>query len=76
MVDNAEKIGLRYKIKKDDERITWVGKHLRWGIDELPKLINVLRVGMSLVMSRQALPHQVEKYSEREKQRLEAKWKW
>jgi len=31
MVDNAEKIGLGYEIAKDDNRITRVGKHLRWG---------------------------------------------
>ena len=31
MVDNAEKIGLGYEIAKNDNRITRVGKHLRWG---------------------------------------------
>ena len=39
MVDNAEKIGLGYEIAKDDDRITRVGKHLRWGVDELLQLI-------------------------------------
>ena len=73
MVDNAEKIGLGYEIAKDDNRITRVGKHLRWGIDELPQLINVFKGEMSLVGPRPALPHQVERYSGRERQRLEVK---
>jgi len=73
MVDNAEKIGLGYEIAKNDNRITRVGKHLRWGIDELPQLINVFRGEMNLVGPRPALPHQVERYSKKEKWRLEIK---
>lgn len=73
MVDNAEKIGLGYEIAKNDSRITRVGKYLRWGIDELPQLINVFKDEMSLVGPRPALPHQVNKYSKREKRRLEVK---
>jgi lipopolysaccharide/colanic/teichoic acid biosynthesis glycosyltransferase len=49
MVDNAEKIGLGYDIEKNDSRITQVGNYLRWGIDELPQLINVFKGDMNLV---------------------------
>jgi len=73
MVENAEKKGLKYRVTKDDRRITRIGKRLRWGIDELPQLINVFKGEMSLVGPRPTLSYQVEKYSEREKRRLEIK---
>ena len=73
MVENAEKKGLKYRVAKDDKRITRIGKHLRWGIDELPQLINVFKGEISLVGPRPTLPHQIKKYSEREKRRLEVK---
>ena len=71
MVDNAEKMGKG--LRKDDSRITRVGKHLRWGIDELPQLINVFKGEMSLVGPRPTLQEQVVRYSEEHKRRLEMK---
>jgi len=73
MIDNAVEMGLGYEIAKDDDRITWVGKHLRWGIDELPQLINVFSGEIIMVGPRPALPHQVEKYSKQERRRLDVK---
>ena len=71
MVDNAEKMGKG--LRKDDSRITHVGKCLRWGIDELPQLINVFKGDMSLVGPRPTLPEQVARYSKEHKRRLEMK---
>jgi lipopolysaccharide/colanic/teichoic acid biosynthesis glycosyltransferase len=50
-----------------------VGKYLRWGIDELPQLINVFKGEMSLVGPRPTLLYQVNQYTKREKQRLKMK---
>lgn len=72
MVDRAVEIGGK-KLSQDDSRITRVGKHLRWGIDELPQLINVFKGDMSLVGPRPTLLEQVERYSEKHKKRLEMK---
>ncbi len=73
MINNAEKMGLGHEIEKNDARITRVGKYLRWGIDELPQLINVFKGEMSLVGPRPALSHQIAKYSKEEMRRLEIK---
>ena len=72
MVENAVAIGGK-KISQDDLRITRVGKYLRWGIDELPQLINIFRGEMSLVGPRPTLQEQVKRYSKEHRRRLEMK---
>jgi len=73
MIQNAENKGRGLEIEQNDFRITRVGKYLRWGIDELPQLINVLKGDMSLVGPRPTLINQVEQYDDWEKRRLEMK---
>ena len=72
MVDKAVAVGGE-KISQDDSRITRVGKYLRWGIDELPQLINVFKGEMSLVGPRPTLIEQVSRYSKEHRRRLEMK---
>jgi lipopolysaccharide/colanic/teichoic acid biosynthesis glycosyltransferase len=72
MVEGAVNKGLGYTVSANDDRITKLGKFLRkWGIDELPQLINVLKGEMSLVGPRPTLRYQVEKYTDFEKKRLQ-----
>lgn len=71
MIEGAINKGLGYTVSSNDERITKIGKFLRkWGIDEFPQLINVLKGEMSLVGPRPTLRYQVEKYNDFEKKRL------
>ena len=54
-----------------DPRITTIGRIIRrFGIDEMPQLINVLKGEMSLVGPRPEMLFIVDKYSEAEKKRL------
>jgi len=74
MVTGAEHIGAGLAIDEGDTRVTRVGALLRrTSIDELPNLINVLRGEMSLVGPRPTLQVQVDRYTDRQRRRLEVR---
>ena len=74
MVPGAEEMGAGIYVLEGDPRITRVGRLLRrLSLDELPNLINVVRGEMSMVGPRPTIQEQVDRYTERQRRRLEVK---
>ena len=74
MVSGAETMGSGLAVDAGDSRITRTGSLLRrTSIDELPNLVNVLRGEMSLVGPRPTVQVQVDRYSDRQRRRLDAR---
>jgi lipopolysaccharide/colanic/teichoic acid biosynthesis glycosyltransferase len=71
MVSGAETMGSGLAVDAGDSRITRLGAVLRrTSMDELPNLVNVLRGEMSIVGPRPTVQVQVDRYTERQRGRL------
>jgi lipopolysaccharide/colanic/teichoic acid biosynthesis glycosyltransferase len=74
MVPGAETMGAGIYVLEGDARITRVGRLLRrFSLDELPNLINVIRGELAIVGPRPTVQEQVDRYTERQRRRLEVK---
>ena len=74
MVQGAESMGAGLYVLEGDPRITRTGRLMRrFSLDELPNLVNVLKGEMAIVGPRPTVQEQVDRYTDRQRRRLEVK---